>query len=106
MGTIHCAEKAPDVGGDTTYASMTAAYEGLGDRMSHFVSGLAPEDVLRIVSHSSDRITDCRRSVVAACISFRFQLNTARRSTFKSRSLFHFLWNRNGDFTISQDDLT
>jgi len=30
----------PAVGGDTMFVSMTAAYEGLSDRMQQFISGL------------------------------------------------------------------
>ncbi len=30
----------PEVGGDTMFASMTSAYEGLSDRMKNFISGL------------------------------------------------------------------
>lgn len=30
----------PEVGGDTMFASMTSAYEGLSDRMKQFISGL------------------------------------------------------------------
>ena len=40
MGTILRAKIAPKVGGDTIFCSMTAAYEGLSDRMKYFVSGL------------------------------------------------------------------
>lgn len=38
--TILCAKEVPEVGGDTVFASMSAAYEGLSDRMQHFISGL------------------------------------------------------------------
>ena len=40
MATILCAKEVPRVGGDTMYASMTAAFEGLSDRMQQFISGL------------------------------------------------------------------
>ena len=40
MATILVAKEVPAVGGDTMYVSMTAAYEGLSDRMQQFVSGL------------------------------------------------------------------
>ncbi len=40
MGTALCAKIIPDMGGDTAFASMTAIYEGLSDRMQHFLSGL------------------------------------------------------------------
>lgn len=40
MGTLLCSKIIPDVGGDTCFASMTAVYEGLSDRMQSLVSGL------------------------------------------------------------------
>lgn len=40
MGTMLCAKIVPEIGGDTVFHSMTAAYESLSDRMQHFVSGL------------------------------------------------------------------
>jgi taurine dioxygenase len=40
MATVLCAKEVPAVGGDTVFASMTAAFEGLSGRMQRFVSGL------------------------------------------------------------------
>jgi taurine dioxygenase len=40
MATILCAKVVPAVGGDTMYASMTAAFEGLSSRLQRFISGL------------------------------------------------------------------
>lgn len=40
MGTMLCSKIIPAVGGDTTFASMTAVYDGLSDRMQSFISGL------------------------------------------------------------------
>ena len=40
MATMLVAKEVPAVGGDTVYASMTAAFEGLSDRMQQFISGL------------------------------------------------------------------
>ena len=40
MATALCAKNVPEIGGDTMYASMAAAYEGLSDRMQHLISGL------------------------------------------------------------------
>ena len=40
MGTVLRAVIVPRVGGDTLFASMTAAYEGMSDKMQQFVSGL------------------------------------------------------------------
>lgn len=40
MGTMLCSKIVPPLGGDTVFASMTAAYEGLSDRMQRFISGL------------------------------------------------------------------
>jgi alpha-ketoglutarate-dependent taurine dioxygenase len=38
--TILCAKEVPEIGGDTVFASMTAAFEGLSPRMRAFVAGL------------------------------------------------------------------
>lgn len=40
LGTILRALIVPEYGGDTLFASMSAAYEGLSDRMQQFISGL------------------------------------------------------------------
>jgi taurine dioxygenase len=40
MGTILRARIVPEVGGDTVFASMTAAFEGLSDRWQCFLTGL------------------------------------------------------------------
>lgn len=40
MATILHAKICPPFGGDTLFASMTAAYEGLSDHMQRFISGL------------------------------------------------------------------
>lgn len=40
MGTMLSCKIAPELGGDTAFCSMIAAYEGLSDRMQAFISGL------------------------------------------------------------------
>jgi taurine dioxygenase len=40
MGTILRALITPKPGGDTVFTSMSAAYDGLSDRMQHFISGM------------------------------------------------------------------
>jgi taurine dioxygenase len=40
MATILVAKEVPEVGGDTMFVSMSAAYDGLSDRMQQFISGL------------------------------------------------------------------
>lgn len=40
MATVLVAKEVPAIGGDTVFVSMTAAYEGLSDRMQQFISGL------------------------------------------------------------------
>jgi taurine dioxygenase len=40
MGTALCAKVIPEIGGDTVFCSMTAAYETLSDKMQQFLSGL------------------------------------------------------------------
>jgi alpha-ketoglutarate-dependent taurine dioxygenase len=38
--TALIAKEVPVIGGDTMFASMSAAFDGLSDRMQHFISGL------------------------------------------------------------------
>lgn len=40
MGTALCAKIVPELGGDTCFCSMTAAYDMLSDKMQNFISGL------------------------------------------------------------------
>jgi len=40
MGTMLCSKIVPELGGDTNFASMSAIYESLSDRMQQFLSGL------------------------------------------------------------------
>ena len=40
MATILCAKEVPAVGCDTMFVSMTAAFDGLSDRMQQLISGL------------------------------------------------------------------
>ena len=40
MATILVAKEVPAIGGDTMFASMAAAYDGLADRMQQHISGL------------------------------------------------------------------
>jgi taurine dioxygenase len=40
MGTILCSKIIPEHGGDTNFASMSAIYDGLSDRLQNFLSGL------------------------------------------------------------------
>ena len=40
MATILVAKEVPAIGGDTMFASMSAAYDGLSDRMQQFICGL------------------------------------------------------------------
>ena len=40
MATVLRAKVVPDAGGDTLFASMSAAYRGLSERMKHYIHGL------------------------------------------------------------------
>ena len=40
MATILCAKEVPEVGGDTMFVSMTAAYDGLSQKMKELIEGL------------------------------------------------------------------
>jgi taurine dioxygenase len=41
MATVLCAKEVPALGGDTMFVSMSAAFDGLSERMQQFISGLA-----------------------------------------------------------------
>jgi taurine dioxygenase len=40
MATILCAKEVPAVGGDTMFVSMSAAYDGLSERLQQYIDGL------------------------------------------------------------------
>jgi taurine dioxygenase len=40
MATVLCAKEVPAIGGDTMFVSMSAAFNGLSDRVKEFISGL------------------------------------------------------------------
>ena len=40
MGTALCSKIIPELGGDTAFCNMGAAYESLSDKMQHYISGL------------------------------------------------------------------
>jgi taurine dioxygenase len=40
MATVLCAKEVPAVGGDTVFASMTAAFDGLSARLQQYIEGL------------------------------------------------------------------
>ena len=62
MATILCAKVVPAVGGDTMFASMTAAFEGLSPRMQQFISGLeAIHDIRPFRALFGDSEEDRRR---------------------------------------------
>ena len=53
LGSVLKCVVAPEFGGDTMWASMYAAYEGLSDKMQHLLSGLvAIHDTARTFSRS------------------------------------------------------
>ena len=62
-GTILRARVVPKVGGNTVFASMTAAYEGLSDRMQAFLSGLEAVHDFKPFRQLFGRDTESRRIV-------------------------------------------
>ena len=62
MATVLCAKVVPQIGGDTMYASMSAAFDGLSDRMQQFISGLeAIHDIKPFRPLFSDSADDRKR---------------------------------------------
>src|SRR5262245_19355575 len=47
MATVLCAKEVPAIGGDTMFVSMSAAFDGLSDRMQRFITGLEAIDELK-----------------------------------------------------------
>lgn len=60
LGAILLAKIMPETGGDTEFASMHAAYEGLSDKMQHFLSGLEAEHASEHVFGQSKNENDPR----------------------------------------------
>lgn len=50
LGAVLSAMVLPDSGGDTLWASMTAAYDALSDRMKHYLEGLVGINTFEISS--------------------------------------------------------
>ena len=63
--TILVAKEVPAIGGDTMFASMSAAFDGLSDRMQHFISGLEARPRLQTVPRAVRRFRG--RSQERAC---------------------------------------
>lgn len=64
LGSILHLHTVPPVGGDTVFASMYAAYEGLSDRMKSYLEGLtATHDGARVFGSISDPGTRFPKSV-------------------------------------------
>lgn len=56
MGSILRCVRTPQRGGDTLWADMCAAYDGLSDRMRHFVSGLEAVHDFKNFRHKFDHL--------------------------------------------------
>lgn len=56
MGSILRCLQIPDTGGDTLWADMCAAYDGLSDRMQRFISGLEAIHDFKPFRHKFDHL--------------------------------------------------
>ncbi|VTU32544.1 Alpha-ketoglutarate-dependent taurine dioxygenase [Variovorax sp. PBS-H4] len=56
LGAVLCAEVLPETGGDTLWASMTAAYEALSPRMQAYLEGLTGVNTWEISSQKKDAL--------------------------------------------------
>jgi taurine dioxygenase len=63
MGTMLRALIVPEVGGDTMFTGMSAAFEGLSDRMQHFISGLEAVHDFKPFRQLFSRDAEGRRSL-------------------------------------------
>jgi taurine dioxygenase len=62
--TVLVAKEVPSIGGDTMFASMSAAFDGLSDRMRHFISGLEAVHDFKPFRELFDDSEEDRKSVM------------------------------------------
>ena len=62
--TILVAKEVPAIGGDTMFASMSAAFDGLSDRMQQFISGLEAVHDFKPFRELFDDSEDDRKNVM------------------------------------------
>ena len=62
--TILVAKEVPAIGGDTMFASMSAAFDGLSDRMQQFISGLEAIHDFKPFRELFDDSEDDRKNVM------------------------------------------
>ena len=62
--TILVAKEVPAIGGDTMFASMSAAFDGLGDHMQQLISGLEAVHDFKPVRELFDNSEEDRKNVM------------------------------------------
>ncbi len=62
--TVLVAKEVPAIGGDTMFASMSAAFDGLSDRMQNFISGLEAVHDFKPFRELFDDSEDDRKNVM------------------------------------------
>ena len=72
MGSILRCLRIPQSGGDTLWADMCAAHDGLSDRMQRFVSGLEAVHDFKPFRHKFDRLPPSERHAKLAEMEERF----------------------------------
>ena len=78
MATCLRALDVPRVGGDTMFASMTAAYEGLSDRMKNFI------DEIQKTGSISDFVND--KCNISNLVISLFIYNSSKSDSLSSES--------------------
>ncbi len=68
MGSILRCIRRPATGGDTLWADMCAAYEGLSDKLQHFLSGLEAIHDFRNFRHKFDHLPPRERHAKLAAM--------------------------------------
>jgi taurine dioxygenase len=63
MATILSCKVIPELGGDTCFHSMTAAYEALSDRMQQFLSGLEALHDIGLFREAFSKLEDGRKHI-------------------------------------------
>jgi alpha-ketoglutarate-dependent taurine dioxygenase len=102
MATVLCAKEVPEIGGDTMFASMSAAFDGLSDRMQQFISGLeAVHDLKPFRALFGDSVED-RKNLQHFELMYPPQLHPVVRIHPVSRRRVLFV---NPQFTIAIKDM-
>ena len=102
MATILCAKEVPAVGGDTMFVSMSAAYDGLSDRLQQHIDGLEAIHDMKPFRPLFGKSEDERRKLQQFELMYPPQLHPVVRVHPVSKRRVLFV---NPQFTIAIDGM-